>query len=79
MTRLRRKLIDCWRRFRLWTHPHSRREMAVKGFVTFTFVAYLIDHTYALPVMLFGNLVWVWVDVDGDGTPDFMQEDKYHD
>jgi hypothetical protein len=47
-------------------HPITKRALVVKGIVSLSFGAYLIDHSFALPVSMIGNLVWLWVPAGED-------------
>lgn len=48
--------------------PFTRRVILTKIIVTLTFGAYLINHFFAIPAMVIGNLIWLWFDTTLDAV-----------
>ena len=49
---------------KLRNHPRFWHVVALKGVISLTFAAYLIDHSLAMPVSLIGNFIWLWIPTD---------------
>ncbi len=48
----------------LVAQPKVRRVIILKLVISATFIAYLIDHSLAMPASVIGNFLWLWVPAD---------------